>query len=94
MSKEIASHPTHTDACVALAKLEARHRSSTHAIELIRAAAKVTSRAPPSFFNARAHIEWGSRQRIFEARNVLKKGISLHPNDPALLQSLGTLEQK
>lgn len=94
LSKAIASHPTHTDAYVALAKLEARRGSTTRAIELIRAAAKVTTKAPPSLFNAWAHIEWGSRQRIDEARNVLKQGISLHPKDPALLQSLGTLEQK
>lgn len=94
LSKAIASQPRVTEAYVALGRLEARRSGVKRAIELMRTASSLSSRPPPSVFNAWAQIEWTCCGRIDEARSLLERGHKLHPSDPALLQTLGTLEEK
>lgn len=94
LSKAITAQPTHPDAHVALAKLEGRRGSTTRAVELVRAAASLNTKPPPSVFNAWAHIESSMCNHLDEARVVLQRGLALHPKDPTLLQSLGSLEEK
>lgn len=94
LSKAITSQPHFTEPYVALAKLEVRRSCTTRALELIATAAGLSARPPAAVFNAWAHIERSSRGRVNEARSILKRGHELHPRDPALLQSLGILEDK
>lgn len=94
LTKAISAQPTHADAYVALARLEARRGGTTRAIELMRAAVDLSPKAPPMVFNAWANIEWTMCGRVDEARAILERGHRLHPQDPALLQTLGTLEER
>lgn len=94
LSKAIAAQPRVTEAYVALGRLEARRGCTTRALELMRAAAGLSNRPPPAVFNAWAQIEWVACGRINEARLLLERGHDLHPHDPALLQTLGTLEDR
>lgn len=94
LNKAIATQPRMTEAYVALARLEARRGGTTRALELMRAAASLSPKPPASVFNAWAQIEWTCCGRVDEARKLLKKGHNFHPTDPAILQSLGTLEER
>eukprot|EP00178_Gracilaria_changii_P003659 TRINITY_DN1549_c0_g1_i1.p1 TRINITY_DN1549_c0_g1~~TRINITY_DN1549_c0_g1_i1.p1 ORF type:complete len:1156 (-),score=158.64 TRINITY_DN1549_c0_g1_i1:231-3698(-) len=94
LNKAIATQPRMTEAYVALARLEARRGGTTRAVELMRAAASLSPKPPASVFNAWAQIEWTCCGRVEEARSLLRKGHECHPSDPAILQSLGTLEEK
>ncbi|KAI0564125.1 TPR repeat containing protein [Gracilaria domingensis] len=94
LNKAIATQPRMTEAYVALARLEARRGGTTRAVELMRAAASLSPKPPASVFNAWAQIEWTCCGRVDEARTLLKKGHDCHPSDPAILQSLGTLEER
>lgn len=94
LSKAIASQPHVTELYVALGNLEARRGCTTRALELMNTAAGLSPRPPASVFNAWAQIEWQSCGRVENARELLKRGHALHPSDPALLQTLGTLEEK
>lgn len=94
LSKAIAAHPTMSSAYIALAKLEVRRGGTNRAIELARAAVEVSPKPPANVFVAWGHIEMTACFRFEEARNVFKRGIKLHPRDPALLMAYGTLEQK
>lgn len=94
LSKAIAAHPTNSSAYVALAKLEARRGDAARAVDLVRAAADVAPNPPASVYIAWGHIEWTTCCRPDEARAIFLRGIQRHPRDPALFQSLGTLEDK
>jgi tetratricopeptide (TPR) repeat protein len=94
LSKAIASQPRVSEAYVALARLEARRGYRTRALELMQTAAGLSKKPPAVVFNAWAQIEWTSCGRIEEARKILEQGHLLHPMDPALLQTLGTLEER
>ncbi|CDF32431.1 TPR repeat-containing protein [Chondrus crispus] len=94
LSKAITSQPHFTESYVALAKLEARRSCTTRALELIATAAGLSAKPPPAVFNAWAQIEWAYRGKVDEARSILQRGHMMHPKDPALLQSLGILEDK
>lgn len=93
LSKAITAHPTDGGIYVALGKLEARRGGTARALELMRTAASLDN-PPASVFNHWAQIEWQMCSRPDEARKLLQRGIKLHPKDPALLQTLGTLEDK
>lgn len=94
LTKAITSQPRMTEAYVALAMLEARRGGTVRAVELMRAAASLSPKPPASVFNCWAQIEatWCGQNE--KARALLEKGHKLHPNDPALLQTLGILEEK
>ncbi|CAN8068532.1 unnamed protein product [Agarophyton chilense] len=94
LSKAIATQPRMTEAYVALARLEARRGGTTRALELMRAAASLSPKPPASVFNAWAQVEWICCGRVDEARKLLRRGHDCHPSDPAILQSLGTLEER
>lgn len=94
LSKAISSQPRVAEAYVALSRLEARRGYSTRALELMQTAAGLSKKPPAVVFNAWAQIEWTLCGRVEAAREILERGHNLHPNDPALLQTLGTLEER
>jgi tetratricopeptide (TPR) repeat protein len=94
LSKAVTSQPRVAEAYVALARLEARRGYRTRALELMQTAAGLSKKPPALVFNAWAQVEWTSCGRIEAAREILERGHSLHPMDPALLQTLGTLEER
>jgi tetratricopeptide (TPR) repeat protein len=94
LAKAVAAQPRVSEAYVSLARLESRRGYTTQALELMRTAVGLSSRPPASVFNAWAHIEWSACGRLDSAREILERGHVLHPTDPSLMQTLGTLEER
>ena len=94
LNKGIAEAPEESEVYVALGRLEARRGGTQRALELMRAAAALSKKPDACVFNHWALIEWQHCGRVEEARNVLLQGQKLYPRDPALLQTMGTLEDK
>lgn len=94
LTKAISSHPQMTEAYIGLANLEARRGCISRALELMSTAAGVLAYPPASVFNAWAQIELTYRGRLDDAKELLRQGNKIHPFEPVLLQSMGTLEDK
>lgn len=94
LAKAVAEAPGEVEGYVGLARLEVRRGFQERGLEVIRAAASLDATPPAIVFNCWALIEWGACGRVGEARKVLERGVGMHVGDPALLQTLGTLEEE
>eukprot|EP00172_Hildenbrandia_rubra_P003979 Plantae.Rhodophyta-Hildenbrandia_rubra.ctg7224.p1 GENE.Plantae.Rhodophyta-Hildenbrandia_rubra.ctg7224~~Plantae.Rhodophyta-Hildenbrandia_rubra.ctg7224.p1 ORF type:complete len:811 (+),score=138.13 Plantae.Rhodophyta-Hildenbrandia_rubra.ctg7224:2456-4888(+) len=94
LSKALGAHPRSSKVHIGLAKLESRRGFAKRAVELLRAASNLESRPPPDLFNCWAQIEMTVLHNLEGGRRLLLKGISLHPREASLLQTLGMLEER
>lgn len=94
LSKAISANPRVAEPFVALARLEARRGNTKQAMELISTAMNLSQKPPALVFNACAQIQMSGSGQIDSAKEILKRGHEMHPSDPGLLQSLGTLEER
>jgi len=79
---------------VALGKLEARGGNTARARELLHAALSMDDVPPASAYHAIAQLEATSFGDVATARELLLAGHAAHPQDSALLQSLGMIETR